>query len=458
MKIIRILIPILIISFLSSCNWKKSEEISTPNIDLKQIKKRGKLIAVTDFNSIDYFIYRGAPFGFQLEMLKYLAKDLNVAFEIQTVSSYHEAFDRLATGRCDIIAMNVAKNEALMEKFVFTTPIFKSRPVLIARKENSNKDIFKGDTSNHMKIVVEDGSSFVDRLRNIKQEHGLNLEISISSDRTEDLIDAVNQSKIDFTVANEKEAGVNLLYYPDLKISAFLGFPQDYSWVMRKNSGELYVNVNLWLAKFMKTDTYKALYIRYFENPRIAKIVFTKYFANRSGKISPYDALLQKWSKEINWDWRLLAALIYQESQFKENAKSWAGASGLMQLMPSTADLFGIDSSSNVEQHIRAGVQLLAWFDRQLKKSVPDPNERIKFILASYNVGIGHILDAQKLAYKYGKNPSIWDDNVEYFLIGKSNRKYYNDPVVRNGYCKGILPSRYVKQILSYYEHYKNLN
>jgi membrane-bound lytic murein transglycosylase F len=180
------------------------------------------------------------------------------------------------------------------------------------------------------------------------------------------------------------------------------------------------------------------------------------FFSNTSGKISPYDALIKKYSEEIGWDWRLVASLIYQESRFNPQAKSWAGAYGLMQLMPNTAERFGIEPESAPKQQIRAGVRYVKWLDDKLS-DIKDKNERYKFVLAAYNVGLGHVLDSRALAVKNGKNPNLWGKNVDDYLLSKSDPKYYTDPVVKYGYCRGTEPYRYVTEVIDRYMHYKNL-
>jgi membrane-bound lytic murein transglycosylase F len=125
--------------------------------------------------------------------------------------------------------------------------------------------------------------------------------------------------------------------------------------------------------------------------------------------------------------------------------------------MPETAERFGVQSITSPRDNIRGGMQLLQWLDERLALRVEDSNERLKFVLAAYNVGIGHVLDAMKLAEKYGMNPTIWNDNVDFFLLHKSDPKYYNDPVVEFGYCRGEEPYQYVREILERYDHYKNV-
>jgi membrane-bound lytic murein transglycosylase F len=210
------------------------------------------------------------------------------------------------------------------------------------------------------------------------------------------------------------------------------------------------------LTDYKKSRKYAQVYRKYFENKRSAQFIDKDYFAAVSGKISPFDAAIKECSEEIGWDWRFVASVIYQESRFNPQAKSWAGAYGLMQMMPTTAERFGVGPNSTPVQQIRGGVQFLAWLDDKFS-FIENQTERQKFVLASYNIGLGHVMDARALAQKNGKNPDIWEDNVVKYLMSKSDPLYYTDPVVKHGYCKGTETFKYVAEVIQRYEHYKNL-
>src|SRR5690606_22711072 len=142
-------------------------------------------------------------------------------------------------------------------------------------------------------------------------------------------------------------------------------------------------------------------------------------------------------------------------SHFLPAEESWAGAKGLMQLMPETAKRFGATNLNDPAQSIKAGVGYLQHLDNYWKKKISDPKERLNFIFASYNAGLSHIIDAYRLAEKYGQDPTKWKGNVEQWLMKKSDPKYYRDPVVTVGYCKCEEPVNYVRQILERYEQYR---
>jgi len=180
-----------------------------------------------------------------------------------------------------------------------------------------------------------------------------------------------------------------------------------------------------------------------------------EYSSIKGDKLSPYDEVIKREAQRLNWDWKLLTAMIYQESQFVPDAKAWTGASGLMQLIPETAERFVADSLSGPSENIHAGVSFLLSLNEYWGDRLQDSLEVIKFSLASYNVGLGHVLDAVRLTEKFNSDASQWE-NVAKFLELKSQPEYYKDPVVKHGYCRGSEPVEYVRSIISLWEHYSN--
>ena len=174
-----------------------------------------------------------------------------------------------------------------------------------------------------------------------------------------------------------------------------------------------------------------------------------------TGTISQYDALLQRHASSIGWDWRLLAAQCYQESAFDPQAVSWAGAQGLMQIMPATAATLGVDASDifTPETNVEAGVKLLRLLNNTFSDISPQ-SARIPYMLAAYNGGANHVRDAMALARKHGRNDKVWRE-VEPFILKLSEPRYYNDPVVRSGYLRGSETQGYVEAILDRWAQYR---
>lgn len=463
-KYIKLVIPLILMIFLQTCNQNRQTiRLRQPDktvLGLKHIKLRGKLRVSTDYNSTNYFIYKGRAMGFQYELLNALAEELDVKLELYVENDLQSAFTNLENGDIDLIGMNLAITQDRQERFNFTLPHSQSKQVLIQRKASKNDTvpIIRNQLELGDKLIhVQQASAYVERLENLSKEIGRSIEIEkLDHIEVEELIGQVSKGEIDYTIADQNVAIVNKNYYTNIDIATEISFPQDMAWALRKGSDELTEAVNVWLQGFKKTARYNQIYRKYFLSSRIVRRHNSEYFTLKSGKISKYDELIKKNSKIIDWDWRLLSALISQESHFDPKAKSWVGAFGLMQLMPETAFRYDVDEDSSAEENVRAGVKHLKYLDRRLDKILIDKPDKLNFLLASYNVGLGHVLDARRLAKKNGQNPDLWKGSVDYYLLNKSKPEFYKDPVVKYGYCRGKEPYNYVRKILSIYDHYKN--
>ncbi len=450
---------------------KKKAVTESGRIDLKEIKSMGKLRVVTAYNSVDYFIYKGRPIGYQLELLQELSNYLGIKLDISVSNDVKKNFDNLLDRKVDLIAMDLTITRSRANIIAFSEPHCFTRQVLVQRKQtkgkkekkNTNRVGFNKLIRNQLElagksIYVQENSSYAERLRALSNEIGDSINIiEIPDYEVEQLIGLVAAGEIPYTVCDENLARVNKNYYDNIDVETPISFPQKIAWAMRPESQSLQDVVNKWLIGFKRTTRYKMIYKKYFLNKRSTHIVENGFHSLKGGQFSIYDEVIKKESKKFNLDWRLVASLIYQESRFSPRVESWAGAVGLMQLMPETAKTFGVTKITSPKDNIIGGLKFLKWLDNQLVEKVSDPKERVKFVLASYNVGLGHVLDAMRLAEKYGKDPTIWDNNVDFYLLNKSKPKYYNDPVVKYGYCRGEEPYHYVNDILDRYEHYKNV-
>jgi len=460
------LVVISLYPFLVTCH-RSNDYKNVRDVDLEQIKKRGRLIAVTDCNSMNYFIYKGQPLGYQYELLQEFSNFLGIRIQVLIAKDPEQAFKMLYTGETDIVAMNLTVTNERKKQVSFTVPNSQSRQVLVQRAPGvaGISGIVlptPGLIRDHMDLAnkgvmvyVQKKSSFSQRLKHLSDEMGDSINIREVNEEAEELLEEVATGEIDYAVCDENIARVASTYFPNLDFATPISFTQKLAWAVRKDSPSLLNVLNSWLEEFKRTSQFAAIYNKYFENSRTSEIFNNNYFVTRTGRFSQFDDLIRKYSNKINWDWTLLASLIYQESHFDPNARSWNGAFGLMQLMPSVLSQYGVDSLSTPERNIEAGVKLIAWIDMQLSTTI-DPEDRVKFILAAYNIGLGHVWDAQRLAEKYGRNPNHWLD-VEYFLTRKNLPQYYQDPIVKNGYCKGQLAVNYVSDVLDLYEQYKNV-
>jgi len=465
---IKYIAALLALLFLFACSSEQKDKLKIVNFGLDKITERGKLVAITGYNAYSYFIYRGQPMGYEYELIKRLADHLNLELEIKVVKDISQMFEMLNNGEGDIIAFNLTITKKRREVVAFTHEHNITRQVLIQRRPDNwyqmarheiNRQLIRTPLELEDKTVyVRAGSSYLDRLENLSDEIGAQIDIKEADPEssTEDLIRMVSEGDIEYTVSDRNIALLQQAYYSNIDISTDISLPQKIAWAVRKNTTSLLDTVNLWIDEMKKNPAYYVIYNKYYKN-RLAfrRRLDSDYFSLTGGQISKYDDLIKQYAKEINIDWRILSALIYQESQFKVQAKSWAGAKGLMQLMPATAEQFGANDVTDPMQNLDAGMRYLKWLDDYWYKFIPDSTERIKFVLASYNIGPGHISDARALAEKYGADPDIWEGNVEEYLLKKSIPKYYNDEVVKYGYARGTETVDYVKKIFAIYDHYK---
>lgn len=457
--------------FVHSRRPKNAPSQTTKLADVNAILKRGKLVALTDNSTTSYFIYKGEPMGFEYELLNKFANYLGVELEVVIAKDMNTLLDVLNSGEVDIIAANLTNTYERSKMVAFTEPLMYVRQMLIQRKpENwwnlSQLELEKKLIRDQGKLAgkevhVRKESTFFTRLKSLSEEIGEEIIVKEAPGNfeTEELISMVANGFIDYTVADENVGLLNQTYYDNIDANTALSFPQKIAWAVRKDCPKLLMLLNNWIGKQQNKAEYAMVYNKYFKNKKGAiDRMNSRYSSLGGGKISIYDEIFKRYSKKIGWDWRLLAAMVCQESRFDSSALSWAGACGLMQIIPATASRYGIDTiCPSPEQSVRAGTDYIMNIDDYWKQYIPSEQERIKFVLASYNVGLGHVIDARNLAIKFEKDPNQWDDNVAEYLLNKSKARYYQDKVVKYGYCRGEEPYKYVKEIISRYEHYKRL-
>lgn len=434
----------------------------------EKVFERGELIALTAYSSSSYFIYKGQTLGYEYELLKNLADYLEVDLRINIVDDIDSILTYLDQGKGDIVAYTLTVTNDRKEQVNFTQNLFISEQTLIQKKPDNWYSLPKYKVNQQLirnvleladkEVHVRKNSSYYERLINLSNEMGVSINIIPveGNTTTEDLIDMVAKGEIEYTVADREIAQNYSTYNPIVDFNTAISLPQQMAWAVPKNAPILLDTINAWLTHYKKYKEYYYIYDKYFNNPkRSRRIAKSSYFSFHNPHLSPYDDFIKEGAEKVNWDWRLLASQIYQESRFDAKERSWMGAMGLMQVLPTTADMYGNYDLHNPEQNILAGT-------RHLKKikdnfSYLDSLNQIKFTLASYNVGTGHVYDAIRLAKKFEKDTMIWDDNVAEMLLLKSKREYYKLEECRNGYCRGREPYNYVNEILKRYEDYKQL-
>lgn len=439
-----------------------------PSTDLDNIKKKGQLTLVTAYNPTGYFLYKDEKMGFEYDFIKSFAESIGVKLKVIVVNNSDEMYQKLLTGEADVMAYNIPVMNLPMKFATFTQPYIQTELVLVQRKisKKSPQYIDNIQELSGKTISITEQSPYTQTLSDIRFDLNNSLQINtIEESKTpEDLIRMVSESDIEYTVANKEIALINKEFYSNIDIETTLTPPQDIAFTTHRKHRRLTNALNNFIQSSRKDQVLYALYDKYFKTSRLLAESTTSETTENIGEgtsteaISIYDGLIQKYASDVQWDWRLVAALIWQESKFKPTAKSWAGATGLMQLMPATARRFGLNTMQEIyhpELNIKTGTKYIAWLEN-FWKEIEDDTERKKFIMASYNAGEGHVKDAQRLTQKYGYDPKKWDGNVEYFLLNKSKPAFYRDPVCKYGYCRGSEPFHYVRNIIKKYSQFQS--
>lgn len=287
-------------------------------------------------------------------------------------------------------------------------------------------------------------------IENFAEGEGLKVRVELASD-TASLVTMLEKGDADIIAYQLPQS---LLKENDLLSAGVFDKSKYTSWAVRSSAQELAQSLNTWFEDGVEVNVRKLEANRTKMRRQVNRRAQAAYLSKSRGIISIYDELFKQAAATVGWDWRLIAAQCYQESAFDPNAKSWAGAQGLMQLMPATARELGVapQDVNNPEVNVMAGARYL----RKLTSNfadIRDGNERIKFVLAAYNGGALHIRDAMALARKYGKNPYSWSD-VSAYVLGLQSPQYYRDPVVKYGYMIGSETEGYVRSILERWQGY----
>lgn len=446
----------LLLTLLCACRPNMHVAPVDGHDDLQQVRDSNELVMLTLYSSTSYFIYRGQEMGFQYELCQQFARSLGVKLTVKVAQSTAQLISMLRRGEGDLIAYNLPITKEWKDSVQYCGEEVITHQVIVQRKGSGRKQPLDDVTQLIGKEIYAKPGKHLKRLQHLNDELGGGLllhPVANDSVSAEELIAQVAQGKIDYTVADNDVARLNATYYPNLDIALSISFDQRASWAVRKESPQLAEAANQWHRENMTSPAYTASMKRYFE---ISKAMpHSPILSLREGKISHYDHLFKRYAPEIDWDWRLLASLAYTESNFDTTAVSWAGARGLMQLMPRTARAMGVPEGKeqNAEESVKAAVRYIKLMAKSFG-SIPEP-ERTHFVLAAYNSGQGHILDAMALAEKYGKDKRRWYDHVEKFILLKSNEEYFSDPVCRFGYFRGIETYNFVREIMNRYTMYK---
>ncbi|MCG8374316.1 MAG: transporter substrate-binding domain-containing protein [Balneolales bacterium] len=437
----------------------EAPQIEAIERDFFDIKQAGVLRMITSYSTGAYFLHRGIQVGFEYELVREFAEQNDLALEVIIPAEGENPYELLYSGVGDIIAANYTITEERKEIVDFSRPYNLVNQVIVLSSDLALEPESLSDLQG-IPITIRRNSAYYQTLLGL-QEQGFDIEIDLVSDDmdTETLLLEVANGNYAATVADDNIYAATNKYLGRLIKGPQISENDEIAWAIRQNSPDLETKLNQFLFQHFKYDAngvprrstfLNVLRKKYYEgSPQIADYFNPEFIEDGQGLISPYDSLFQVVANEYDLDWVMLTAITAQESKFDPNAVSWAGAVGLMQVLPRFSEI-SEDSLFIAEVNVREGARIFA---EHLKHySYMDSTNQWEFSLATYNAGLGHLADARRLTVDKNEDPNDWT-YVSTSMLQLMQRKYYQN--ARYGFARGIETVRYVNEIMNRYDTYQ---
>jgi len=439
-------VTFLLVVFIILCVLIHDNQIGGEMNTVERIRRTGVLRLITNESINTYYYYSGRPAGFEYDLAKAFADYLNVDLDVVT-PGWNNMFAYLDQGKGDFIAAGLAITKQRLGKVNFSIPYMTIQQRIIHHKlVFGPRDI--ADLA-FRTIHVRRGTSYESRLEEIKKS-GIELNYVLHDNvPTEELIRMVNDREIKFTVADNNIAYLDQRYYPDIRIGIPIQKKQSLAWAVRKNDLKMLEQINKFFLYANETGLLKQISDKYYANIEKSDTFDLKKFHERiRTRLPRYKKLIMTEAAKYGFDWKLVAAVVYQESHFNPEATSFTNVRGLMQVTSVTAEEMGITNRLKPSQSIKAGIRYL---DKMFKKFsyITNNYDRMLFALASYNIGYGHVTDAIKIAKQMGLDPYKWQ-SLKTALPLLSKPRYYKKS--QYGYARGWEPVQYVERIMTYFD------
>ncbi len=415
---------------------------------LQAIRAAGVLTVVTRNGPTTYYEDRHGPTGFEYQLAEQFAERLGVRLEIQTEASLDALLDSVEAGRVDLAAAGLTITPERLERVTFAPAYLDIETLVLVRKDHPPA-LSPADLSG-LRLQVLAHSSHAEILDELRETHPTLQWIESEDVETTDLLDALDEGSIDATVIDSNEYIANRAFYPNLRVAFRIGQPAQLAWVVsqRETSATLLRELENFFEELRGNGRLAQLIERHYSHSESNSLIDSTAFTHRTTTILPrYIDQIQKTADEFGLDWRLLAAISYQESHWNPRAVSFTGVRGFMMLTLPTARAMGVTDRQDAVQSLRGGARYFVRIHQKIPGRIAEP-DRTWFALAAYNVGLGHLEDARKLTLRQGKDPDKWAD-VKEVLPLLSRRQWYSQ--TRHGYARGSEPVRFVQNIRHYY-------
>lgn len=449
-RFFKLLTPLFLLFFIG-CNSHK--ELGA------EIAQRGEIVVAMDVDMPGYFVLNGESYGYQYDLLKAYAHSLGVELRVTTESNPGACRELLRKGEVDMVATLSSHADSFKESM----PIYKTSYVLLTTRSEAaqfSKSTFRSlsDATRGKRLLVCSGFKSSDSY-DLLLDSLKGTDIFLSSRSSFDLIESLGGGEYDFLICEKSEAQLGSALVRNIRQVYDFSESIGMSVIMSPKLEGLHEDFGQWLDTYRNTPEYAMLNDLYFEKGIVGQLIGKNAAQSVVGGISAYDNLLRTVGEKEGHDWRFLSAIAYSESRFNAHVVSSRGAQGLMQIMPVVARQFNIKEREIMkpEVNITIAAKLLNKIERTLKMKPNTPYvDKMSIILACYNGGIGHVIDARNLAAKYGANPDSWAD-VSLYLKRKAEPDYNSDEVVKCGTFRGSKETlAFVNKVLLKYNSYCN--
>ena len=421
---------------------------SSPPSLLEQVRISGELRVVTRNSPTTYYQGANGPLGVEYELVKLFADELGVQLKLQVAGTVGMVFPPLLEGRVHIAAAGLTATEARREVVAFG-PAYHEVVQQVVYRYGAGRPSDPGDlTDGRVEVVA--ASSHAEQLRALRDEYpNLTWYENLDAESTE-LLYRVSEGTIDYTVADSNELQLNQRYYPEVRAAFDLSDPEPLAWALaRTDDRSLLDAVECFFERIQQSGTLEQVLERYYAQTDRFDYVGTRVFLRHIGiRLPQHEQLFREAATEVGVDWRLLAAIGYQDSHWNPRAVSPTGVRGIMMLTQHTAEFIGVENRTDARESIFGGARYFANLRSRLPARIQEP-ARTWLALAAYNIGLGHLEDARVITQRLGGDPDRWLDVREH-LPKLSQRRYYQDTVY--GYARGREPVIYVDNIRSYYD------
>ncbi len=414
---------------------------------LEQIRERGELIVLTRNAPTTYFQSHAGVAGVEADMVADFATHLGVVPRFELVDDWEEMLARLEAGEADLAAAGISRSPSRLERFRFG-PAYQTVHSQVICHRDAGAPTSLADLEG-VELAVVRGTVYEERLDALQANVAALEWRAMGGRSTEELLMAVWEGEIDCTVADSNVARINRRYFPELEVGLTLGEPDVLAWAMPAEAESLQQEVEHWFRQFERSGALDQLLDHYYGYvQKFDYVDLRAYRARAEARLPRYVRHFKSAGEQFGLPWTLLAAIGYQESHWDPQAVSPTGVAGIMMLTNSTARSVGVANRLDPRQSIHGGAEYLAYLRDGLADSVPEP-DRTWIALAAYNIGLGHVLDARRLARELDLDPDRWA-SLRQTLPLLSKRQYYRN--LPHGYARGRGAVRYVARIRNYQE------